>query len=306
MIGPMRVIAQDHVSPAPPPSGPEISVFIVPLVTEDWHHGYDLEIGERGDPDSLFIDNLPDSAVERIRAYMKMLDTRQMHTEYNLNTGTKAWAEYGTPQQATNADAVSRILAGLAYFDTAGVPDTFDSAHVAWLQQGFPALPDEIKPIYCGLSYHDFDGIPPADAMVFLHSGGSAGCYALYVAVRTPTKVTFQELDGCSRGLRNMLYRAEGRDSLFWFTSGYNDSTLVVDGRIIPFVQLNNNVWWPGSTGIMTEISDLPVPYFWDGEKMAWNPDLAQHFYARLSGALGLLSEADSVAIAYSIGTLFR
>ena len=314
-VGLALVLSSGGRSSAQSPRKQGITAFIVPLTTKDFHEGFDLEIGDRASKGSEQPDSIADTSfAARVRDKIAELDTREWHEEYNLSKGTKAWAEFGKSEPILDSAEASRLVAGLSVLDTIPKPEDRERRNDL-LRRSFPEWPDSTNDPFCGWGSVDLDGQPPQDIVATAFSGGSAGCYALHVVVRQHDKVTFQVLAGCHRGLLNMMYRiqaprhevqgmpveARGTDSVFWQQSGYADSILIVEGVEKRFLILNNNLWWPGSSGIMTEMCDFPVPYFWDGEKLSWDPSAAKVFYEKLSRSLHLLSPPDSEVIATAI-----
>ncbi|MBD3297984.1 MAG: hypothetical protein GF341_04955 [candidate division Zixibacteria bacterium] len=216
------------------------------------------------------------------------------------------WAEYGTPQRWDDTARCRQVFIALAILDTIAIPD--DSTRRAdLLANAFDLSVEEAKGLCterpCDVKRLDLDGTPPDDVALLRDSKRLVNCYDYKVAVRRHDTITFQDLAGCWRGVENMMERAAEleTDSLFRSASGYDNWLVRSDGADRAYVLMHNNCFWPGGGGLSVPIADFPVPYFWDGEKLAFTLNHANAFYTRLDTASQYLHDDDERLILFGI-----
>ncbi len=218
----------------------------------------------------------------------------------------RPWAAYGALQRWDDTARCRRVYIALAVLDTMSFLD--DSTHKAeLLSNAFGLTAEDTAGLctaqHCELTRLDWDGAPPDDLALIRDSRRLANCYDYRVAVRRYDTVTFQNLAGCRRGMTDMMARAAERetDSLFRSVSGYDDWSVKSNGDDQAYVLIHNNCFWPGGGGLSVPIADFPVPYFWDGEKLAFTRTHASAFYARLDTASQYLHDDDARLILFGI-----
>lgn len=214
-----------------------------------------------------------------------------------------------------------RLETALSELDTLGIPANRTS-QLGWilrcfpyafridLENGSPRLAEDDVGVFAwtwNLFEADFDGESPRDYGLFYRNEGSIGYYGMFLIVRSDTDVTYQDIAGSVRGRNNMLGRARSlspeRFDLFLRESGYASNPSDLNGDRRDDLLVHNSVVIPVPEDLwsMAALTDVPTPFFWNGEEMRPNSILAQPYYGRLLAALKYLAPEDSTVIAAKI-----
>ncbi|MFH1699181.1 MAG: hypothetical protein ABIE07_01225 [Candidatus Zixiibacteriota bacterium] len=159
------------------------------------------------------------------------------------------------------------------------------------------------------LAKRNYDGIPPSDYQLFTRLDGSMGGYEEHIIVRSGNNAVYQFFVGTMRGYMNMSAN-KGFDvfSNILASTRYGGLDLLIMHNNIdncPFTEEEIRQYedehqiTPCYT--MADLCDLPVPYYWNGERLAFERINAKSFYTNLlKNSHGLLPR-DAVAITKGI-----
>ena len=218
---------------------------------------------------------------------------------------------------SADENAARRLLSCIGRLGERRLPADEDSL-IVWLDPCFPdsftrsphgewRLNWTLEASRLRLLHADFDGIDPEDYALYVEACDGRRYYALLTVVRSPSLVSYQSFGGSMWGAYGMLERAGAVSDTSvvaraadcgWFV---HVSDLDSDGR--DDLLIHDEVgWYVGATPCKVDTMrgyscDLPVPYFWDGERLSFDLDRAAQYYEGIMECSGFPAEPDMEAL---------
>ena len=175
--------------------------------------------------------------------------------------------------------------------------------------------------VFWDLKKFNFDGTAPIDYALFLRQSASSGPYEWVLAIRGNNKVVYQRMLGYYRGLYNIMRRAkeksqpnqrqnprEGINKFLELANiSQNPSNIDGDGKDDLLMHTHfencdsqNDPYW----GLMSNLTYMPVPYFWNGKYMSCRDKKRFQYYGKFEKLLHFLSDEDRIGISSELKKL--
>ncbi len=228
---------------------------------------------------------------------------------------------FNEPELLSNPNQISRLENNLDSLNKMEMPEKEEKV-LEWILKIFPDFSVEenefgktINMTWTAwyLAKINFDNKNPTDYYLWLRGGGSMGGYSVYLILQGGRKIVYQYFDGCLRG-RNNLVGIFSNPKEFLRKSGFQENPVDLNNDRKKELIIHNNLSFysyydPDSVselddayyGSMAGITDFPVPYFYDGEKLVYNRTEGEKYYKMFLSLLGNVEQEHRIVITHKI-----